>query len=297
MPELPEVETVVRTLRPLLIGRKIRSIEKGKHHLRQRWWPEWNRLLAGCTIENIHRRGKWILLQLSRPQHWLLVHLGMTGRLHVQPSEEDRLKHTHFVFALDDGKAELRFLDPRRFGSVQLAQSEGRYRFPNEAELGPEPFELKHQPFFESLRRSKRALKAILMDQTIVAGLGNIYADEALFDAKLPPTKLGTTLTTAEAERLRKAIVKVLNRAIGSNGSTIANFYYGDNQSGAYQKEFRVYDQTGKPCRRCHTPIKRIRLAGRSTHFCPNCQKKKEPTRTKRQRSTKKPKTKAKRAR
>jgi formamidopyrimidine-DNA glycosylase len=272
MPELPEVETVVRTLRPHLVGRKIRSVETGKHHLRQRWQAGWNVLLVGCTIDDLQRRGKWILLELSRSGHRLLVHLGMTGRLYLQPKAAERAKHTHFVFPLDDGMEELRFLDPRRFGSVQVTTTNGAHRFPGEAELGPEPFALERKSFFESLQRSKRCLKAILMDQKVVAGLGNIYADEALFEAKLPPTRLGTKITSSEGERVRKAILKVLQRAIDSKGSTIANFYYGDNQSGGYQNQFRVYDQTGKPCRRCRTPIKRIRLAGRSTHFCPNCQ-------------------------
>jgi formamidopyrimidine-DNA glycosylase len=272
VPELPEVETVVRTLRPQLIGRRIRHIQVGPQKLRQHWNRKWNSLLLGSSIQSLERRGKWILLQLSQPGCHLIIHLGMTGRLQVLPAAEEKTKHTHFVFSLDDAREELRFHDPRRFGSVVLAFADGNHRFPAEAQLGPEPFDLNATAFYHSIRQSKRNLKAILLDQSTVAGVGNIYADEALFQAKIPPRQLGTQLTLAQARRLRSAIVQVLNRAIAAKGSTIANFYYGNNQSGGYQNQFRVYDQTGKPCRRCRTPIQRIRLVGRSTHFCPQCQ-------------------------
>src|SRR5262249_52023869 len=140
------------------------------------------------------------------------------------------------------------------------------------SKLGPEPFEMTATEFWERLHQTERCLKAVLLDQSVVAGVGNIYADESLFEAKLHPARRGHRVTRAEAARLRQALVKVLKRAIDRNGSTIRSFFYGENGRGSYQKEFRVYQQTGEPCRRCKTPIRCIRLAGRSTHFCPRCQ-------------------------
>ncbi len=273
MPELPEVETVVRSLRPVLVGRTIRGVQRKRLKLRQPWKREWDRELFDRKIVEVWRRGKWILLELSGGEARLVVHLGMTGRLYVQESKSAPARHTHFSFSLDDGQEQLRYLDPRRFGLVLWAKTVNDCRFPAECELGPEPFDLQPARFFESLRGSRRNLKALLLDQTVVAGVGNIYADEALFAARLNPMSLGTELDKKQAGRLRIAIVKVLKRAIETKGSTIANFYYGEGEAGGYQNEFRAYDRTDEPCRRCRTPIKRIRLAGRSTHFCPRCQR------------------------
>lgn len=272
MPELPEVETVVRSLRKPLAGRTLASVRPGKHRLRTPWDSTWNQLVTGSTIVNIERRGKWILLELSRPGFHLIVHLGMTGRLLIEPADKPNALHTHFVFPLDAGNEELRFLDPRRFGSLFLAEGQGSIRFPQEAELGPEPFDLKSTDFYADLAKSKRAIKAILLDQSIVAGVGNIYADEALFAAKISPHRPGTSITPKEAKRLQQAIVKVLTRAIESKGSTIANFYYGNNETGGFQNEFQAYDRTNKPCYRCKALMVRVRLAGRSTHYCRHCQ-------------------------
>lgn len=272
MPELPEVETVVRSLRPGLVGRTLMSVQTGMHRLRTPWNANWNQLLTGTKVLALTRRGKWMVMQLSRPKYHLIVHLGMTGRLLIEPAQKPAALHTHFVFALDRGEEELRFFDPRRFGCLFLSQAQGDARFPQEAELGPEPFDLQASSFFADVSSSKRAIKAILLDQAVVAGVGNIYADEALYTARIAPQRLGSSLTLPEAKRLQKAIVQVLTRAIETKGSTIANFYYGDNEAGGFQHEFRAYGRTGEPCHRCQLPITRIRLAGRSTHYCQRCQ-------------------------
>ncbi len=272
MPELPEVETVVRSLKPVLIGRTLEGIERSPHTLRTPWQPAWNRLIPGCSIIDVTRRGKWILLELSLPQYRLIVHLGMTGRLLVQQKSTARPAHTHLIFGLKEKNEELRYLDPRRFGSVTMAKETDSARFPEEEQLGPEPFDLTAKGFSESLMKSRRNLKALLLDQSVVAGVGNIYADESLFEARLHPQRLGTSLNAKEATSLRKAIVKVLRRAIESKGSTISNFYFGNDESGSYQDEFRAYGRTDQPCKRCRKPITCIRLAGRSTHFCDHCQ-------------------------
>lgn len=272
MPELPEVETVVRDLRPQLVGRRLTRVRVGKKPLRRAWSPAWNQQIVGRPIAAVVRRGKWILLDLDGP--WLLVHLGMTGQFKTMPSAMALEDHTHLVFHLDEEANQLRFRDIRRFGSVSL--------FPGRADLdhfflncglGPEPWDLTPSAWRVSLRKTSRCLKAVLLDQRVVAGVGNIYADESLFESKLHPTIRGQELSPKKADALRRAIVTVLERAIDCRGSSIRNYVGGSGLKGQYQDEFRAYGRTGDPCQRCRVPIERIVLAGRATHFCPRCQK------------------------
>lgn len=276
MPELPEVETVVRTLRPQVVGRTILAVRQGKKKLRQPWQKKWNDHLRGQRIQSLRRRGKWILLDLA--EHCLVVHLGMTGRLQVVPQEQPDEPHTHLAFLLSpqenqDRSEELRFRDPRRFGLVSYHTAQELEQLLTSGKLGPEPFDLTTEAFHAKLGGTVRSLKAVLLDQRVLAGVGNIYADEALFAAKLHPAKRGCDVTKKEADRLRQALVTVLSRAIEKHGSTFLSFYYGDGSRGEYQNEFKAYQQTGQPCTRCRTAIQQITLAGRSTHFCPGCQK------------------------
>jgi formamidopyrimidine-DNA glycosylase len=272
VPELPEVETVVRDLRPYLVGRRFVSVEAGRRHLRRRWSPAWVSVLVGRRIEAVSRRGKWIVVALKGPC-FLVVHLGMTGRLTVAPAREPIPKHTHLVWGLDPAGAQLRFNDIRRFGSaVVFSDQASLEQFFADRGLGPEPFELDVLYWRGCLRKTTRCLKAVLLDQRVVAGVGNIYADESLFAARLHPTRLGRDVSAGEAGRLRRAIVRVLTRAIEKRGSSIRNYVGGSGLRGAYQEEFRVYGQAGCPCPRCGHNIHSIRLAGRSTHFCPRCQ-------------------------
>jgi formamidopyrimidine-DNA glycosylase len=272
VPELPEVETVVRDLRPLLVGRRLAAVTVSRHALRRPWSKAWGPLLAGRRVEAVCRRGKWIVLALDRGPR-LVFHLGMTGQLTVVPAAEPVADHTHLVFGLDGGAAQLRFRDVRRFGGATLfgepAQVE---RFFDELGLGPEPSDLDPRAWHQALRGTDRCLKAVLLDQRVVAGVGNIYADEALFEARLHPARKASGLTAAEAQRLRKAIATVLARAVERRGSTIRDYVGGSGLRGGYQDEFRAYKRTGRPCRRCGTPIAAARLAGRSTHYCPRCQ-------------------------
>jgi formamidopyrimidine-DNA glycosylase len=272
MPELPEVETVVRDLRPRLIGRVIRSVRAGRKALRRRWSAAWGARLAGRRIESLGRRGKWIIVSLDGGVH-LLIHLGMTGQLRVWPAQQPRQTHTHLIIDLD-GADQVRFRDVRRFGSVTLfADRASLDHFLEDSKLGPEPFDLQPAYWRQRLMATERCLKAALLDQRLVAGVGNIYADESLFEARLSPLRRGCDLNAAHAERLQQAIVVVLRRAIEQRGSSIRDCLGGDGQPGNYQEEFRVYGRAGKPCPRCRTAIACIRLAGRSTHFCPRCQK------------------------
>jgi len=271
VPELPEVETVVRDLRPLLVGRSFVNIDAGKKALRRKWSRKWEPQLIGRRVDAIGRRGKWILIDLGEP--WLCVHLGMTGQFTVAGAVP-RETHTHLVFTLDDAN-ELRFRDVRRFGSVTCyANRNSLEQFFVQSELGPEPFDLDATYWHDALKNSKRNLKAILLDQTIVAGVGNIYADESLFEARLNPTILGGAMTAKQAEALRTAVVAVLTRAIEQRGSSIRDYIGGSGLKGQFQDEFRVYGCDGERCVRCTGTIRKITLAGRSTHFCPKCQRK-----------------------
>lgn len=271
MPELPEVETVVRDLRPLLVGKKLAGIRTSRKRLRTKWSRAWEPRLIGSRVEGVRRRGKWILVDLE-PSGLLVMHLGMTGQLTVRPRSAAAENHVHLTFDLDDGAQQLRFRDIRRFGSAELFADEAAWTISREDRLGPEPFDLDARSFRAALAKTERSLKAVLLDQSIVAGVGNIYADESLFAAKLDPRRRGRELTAAEADRLRRAIIAVLTRAIAYRGSSIRDYVGGSGLKGSYQDEFKVYGRTDNPCRRCRTPIECIRLAGRSTHYCPKCQ-------------------------
>jgi formamidopyrimidine-DNA glycosylase len=278
MPELPEVETVVRDLRPLLVGKRLAAIRTSRRQLRTKWSKKWEPKLIGGRVAAVRRRGKWILVDI-KPAGLLVLHLGMTGQLTVQPREAAVEDHVHLTVDLDDGAQQLRFRDIRRFGSAALFADEAAWHSSRDALLGPEPFDLKSRYFHKALAKSQRSLKAILLDQGVVAGVGNIYADESLFAAKLDPRRLGSDVTGQEADRLRKAIVRVLTRAIDYRGSSISDYVGGSGLKGGYQNELLVYGRTEQPCRRCRTPIVCIRLAGRSTHYCPKCQERSPPAR------------------
>ena len=272
MPELPEVETVVRDLRPLLVGRRFAAVRVGKRKLRRPWKRDWAARLVGATVEGVRRRGKWIVLDLGAGPR-LVVHLGMTGQFTVAPTVDPVPDHTHLVFDLDGGTQQLRFRDTRRFGSVELFADEAAVRAFLADRLGPEPSEIDSAAFREALRRTGRTLKAVLLDQAVVAGVGNIYADEALHRSGLHPQRRGRTVTDAEAERLREAVATVIADAIAGRGSTIRDYVGGSGLRGGYQDEFRVYGRTGEACPACSAAIEVVRVAGRSSHYCPGCQR------------------------
>jgi formamidopyrimidine-DNA glycosylase len=270
MPELPEVETVVRDLRPLLVGRAITGVRQSKRKLRRPWQPAWNAEATGSRVEGLRRRGKWILVDLIG-EPCLRVHLGMSGQFTVAPASEPEPDHLHVVFALDNG-TELRLRDPRRFGSAEYFPSRSVLEEEMNAELGPEPFDLDADYFRDAVRGTARNLKAILLDQKVIAGVGNIYADEACFRARLHPGRTGKSLTPGECDRLRESIEVTLTRAIESRGSTIRDYVGGSGLRGGFQNEFAVYGRTDDPCPECGTAIRCARHAGRASHFCPRCQ-------------------------
>ncbi|WP_439623591.1 bifunctional DNA-formamidopyrimidine glycosylase/DNA-(apurinic or apyrimidinic site) lyase [Gemmata sp.] len=291
MPELPEVETVVRDLRPLLAGRTVVGVRHSAKKLRRPWRPAWNARVTGATVAGVRRRGKWILVDLLDAKRnppvadapgspVLRVHLGMTGQFTVVPAATPEPDHLHLAFALDNG-TDLLLRDPRRFGSAEWFASRAALEDEMNAELGPEPFGLDAAAFRDAVTGTARNLKAVLLDQTIVAGVGNIYADEALFRSKLHPARTGKSLAADECDRLRLAVEAVLTKAIASRGSTIRDYVGGSGLRGGFQNEFAVYGRTGEPCPTCTGAIACERLAGRSSHFCASCQKSSPQSKTK----------------
>jgi len=270
MPELPEVECVVRGLRRRIIGR---TIERVTVHLPRivRGSPlDLAEHLPGRIFRDVRRRGKLIIIGLDGGLS-VLVHLRMTGQLLWLEPQAPLEKHTHVIFHLRSGR-HLRYRDQRQFGWIQLAESEHLDQQPQIAGLGPEPLEIEREAFVRRLRSHRRQIKPLLMDQTILAGLGNIYADESLFQARIHPLSRASRISTVKLNRLHIAVGEVLGKAIDCSGSTVRQFRGTDGEIGEFQNHFRVYDRQGQPCPRCRRPIIKIRVGGRGTHICARCQ-------------------------
>lgn len=273
MPELPEVETIRLGLNKLISKAVITNVD-----------VYWNRMitppfssdkfkqvLKGEKIHTVERRGKYLIFILD---HWAMVsHLRMEGKYEVVAKNDEYKKHTHVVFHLADGR-DLRYMDVRKFGRFTLLPIDKQNEFEPFKKLGPEPrpesFNVTY--FHEKLLKTKRAIKPVILDQTVVAGVGNIYADESLFLAKINPQKPANTLNKEETIALHAAIIDVIQHAVERGGSTIRSYVNTLGEAGSFQQELNVYGRTGEPCQRCGTPIKKIKLAQRGTHFCPNCQ-------------------------
>jgi formamidopyrimidine-DNA glycosylase len=270
MPELPEVQTVVMSLRPKVVGRTIRSVHVYRADVIDPPGTDLVYHLTGKRVRSVDRRGKRIIFTLDDGHDTkFFIHLGMTGRLTIVTTRDDdttRPKHTHLEFRLDTGT--LRFTDPRRFGGLWWL---GAGACADEG-MGPEPLTVRPAQLLRRLAGTSRAVKSALLDQSVVAGLGNIYVDESLFGAGIHPLKSANKLTAQQAGRLNRSIKTVLRRAIRSRGSSLRDYVDADGVRGSFQSLHKVYDRGGKPCRKCRTPIERIVLGGRSTHFCPKCQ-------------------------
>jgi formamidopyrimidine-DNA glycosylase len=272
MPELPEVETVANGVHARTHGQTILSVYTSNKPQTFKSPPELiAETLTSARIDRVHRVGKTIAFDLTRktgrtqtPAQFL-VHLGMTGRLLVSAPETPHPPHTHAILALSSGQ-ELRFVDPRRFGRLSVL---------NEPYTGPgrEPLTIPLEDFIALFRNRKTPIKAALLNQSLLHGVGNIYADEALFHAGIRPRRQAGRLTRAELNRLRAALIKVLRHAIKLGGSSVSDYVDTEGSAGFFQLHHNVYSRTGQPCRTCKTPIERIVIGGRSTHFCPHCQK------------------------
>jgi formamidopyrimidine-DNA glycosylase len=281
MPELPEVETVKQglnnvTLHQTCVGGDVLLERTIAHPLSV---TDFLQGLEGTQIQQWHRRGKYLLAQLNSPSNvaagWLGVHLRMTGQLLWVSQDEPLQKHTR-VRLFFPQQQELRFVDQRTFGQMWWVEPplEASDIITGLQKLGPEPFstEFSVSYFQAKLQRRQRPIKNALLDQSIVAGVGNIYADEALFLSHIRPTTLCSKLTTPQIEQLQESLIQVLQDAINAGGTTIRNFLSVSGINGNYGGNAWVYNRTGEPCRVCQTPIQRLKLAGRSAHFCPQCQ-------------------------
>jgi formamidopyrimidine-DNA glycosylase len=273
MPELPEVETVARGLREVLPGRRILSVRLGKtDFIDDPSLLEHD--LPGSTVVRIRRVGKFLLFDLEpkgtpAEESSLLIHLGMTGKISVVTPEAPVPPHTHVFLALDDGR-ELRYNDVRRFGRMALLANGAHERVLGD--LGLEPLEATEEEFRARIQSRSAHIKALLLDQRVLRGIGNIYADESLWRAKIHPKKLGAKLTDDELRRLRRAVQSILREAIRLRGSSISDYVDLDGGRGRFQQRHRVYQREGKKCFRSGALIRRIIVAGRSSHFCPHCQ-------------------------
>ncbi len=272
MPELPEVETVRRTLTPA-IGGTIQAVwDSGKGLHMQRKPPRAAlRKLVGASITGVRRIGKYLLVDTDGPSS-LLVHLGMTGRLRIHAKGDPRANHTHVVFDL--GTRELRFSDPRRFGQIDVVTRAHERAHAALAVLGPDALTdgIDVAAFHARSRGKKAMLKAFVLDQSVIAGVGNIYASEALWRARIRPTTRAHRLTLDRARVLAAAIREVFERALENGGTSLRDFVDADGAEGENADYLWVYDRKGLPCPRCQTPIKRTVLQGRATYFCPTCQ-------------------------
>jgi len=301
MPELPEVETIARGVDKRTRGDRIIQVWFD-HHPQPFKTPRARQAkgLAGRTILAVHRTGKHIVLELSSPgvarkvkgeraapraegsaspdahtpdartpdAQWI-VHLGMTGRLLVTTPESPVAPHTHARLALEGGR-ELRFVDPRRFGRLEFRDLRRGAAF---GAPGDEPLTIGPQEFAALFHGRRLCIKAALLNQTLLAGVGNIYADESLFHAGIRPRRRADRVTRAELDRLRAALREILTHAIRLGGSSVSDYVDADGERGFFQLEHCVYLRTGEPCRRCKTPIRRVLVAGRGTHYCPKCQR------------------------
>lgn len=263
MPELPEVETVVRTLAPHVTGLRILNAEFTQPRVLRGSADETARMLKGRTIQSVSRHGKFIVFTL-KPAAFLIVHLGMTGKLLWNGAPA---KHTHAVFTLNGGT--LLYNDSRQFGRIEAA----RELPANVQKLGPDALSVSLEDFTRLLRQRKSRMKSVLLNQMFVRGLGNIYVDEALFRAGIHPLASSATLRKPRVAKLYEAMREVLTEAIDRRGSSISDYVDAAGQRGSFQQLHRVYRRTGEPCVTCGSPIERTLVAQRGTHFCPKCQK------------------------
>ena len=292
MPELPEVEVTRRKIAPLLVGRTIAEVRTTRNSYFFLTPPgRLRRRLEGRRVEALERAGKYLLARLDSGER-LLLHLGMTGQLFGTGVASVRLLsagrggslspeaqvpsfrpdvHTHLCLGFADGGPEVLFRDVRKFGKVQLLGPDERS--PRLARLGVDALGVNGKALFAAARERATAIKTLLLDQSVLAGVGNIYADEALFAAGLRPTRPARRVDLIECRRLAVALRRVLRRSIATGGSSISDYIQPDGEDGGYQDERRVYQRTGEPCRRCGARIVRTLIGQRSTHYCPRCQR------------------------
>ncbi|WP_138415367.1 DNA-formamidopyrimidine glycosylase [Aquibacillus sediminis] len=273
MPELPEVETIRKTLKHLVLNKTIETVSV--------FWPKmikhpddvdhFTQLLQGETIFDIKRKGKFLLFQLN--DYVLVSHLRMEGKYGVFQKGDPVLKHTHVIFHFNNGE-ELRYNDVRKFGTMHLFEKGTEFNSKPLNQLGPDPFEdpFEFDEFYKKVHKSERSIKNILLDQSVMTGLGNIYVDETLFKASIHPLRKGSSLSKQEVATIQSKAIETLREAVAQGGTTIRSYVNSQGQIGMFQQQLYVYGQEEQPCRNCDERITKMKVSGRGTHICPNCQ-------------------------
>jgi formamidopyrimidine-DNA glycosylase len=274
MPELPEVETVRRGLAQRAAGRKVAEVKVLNPSIVKGSAEMLCQALPGRTIGQLHRKGKALGIEFrsahGQPSCYLLVRLGMTGQLVVTSQDSPLLPHTHLRLAFEDGREELRFRDPRRFGLVRCCRLDEIEAIYNA--MGPDALEISKGYFMDAIKGRRGAIKGWLLNQAMLAGMGNIYADEALFLAGIHPQTPAGRINPAAARRLHRAVIKVLRRSVRLQGTSFRDYINIEGKPGNFSPRLQVYQRTGEPCRKCGAAVRRVIVCGRSSHFCPRCQ-------------------------
>lgn len=272
MPELPEVESVKNGLNNLIVGKTIKNVEVlWDNIIKDPALEEFRQKLKGQTFTEVKRRGKFLLFVLD--EYTLISHLRMEGKFRVEACGKPLTKHTHVIFSLDN-EEELRYLDVRKFGRMSLVEHSDAFLHPSLAQLGPEPDEksLLTDHLMKQLKKTSRPIKAVLLDQHVVAGIGNIYADEILFLSGIYPGSLASELSEKEVVKLHQSILQIMSEAVSSGGTTIRTYANAFGLEGSYQSKLKVYGKEGEACSNCGHPIEKTKIAQRGTHYCPVCQ-------------------------
>lgn len=273
MPELPEVETIRKTLKNLVLNKEIKDIEVywGKIIKHPDDVEHFKQIIVGQKIRDVKRKGKFLIFELDTDM--LVSHLRMEGKYSVDQTGIERDKHTHVIFDFTDGTS-LQYNDVRKFGTMHVFTKEEYLSVKPLNQLGPDPFEANYKLAYlkERLLKTTRHIKSALLDQTIIAGLGNIYVDEVLFKSNIHPKKRANTLSDKEIELIFKYTYDILNEAVKQGGTTIRSYVNGEGEMGLFQQELYVYGQENKSCKICGDVIEKFKLSGRGTHICPTCQ-------------------------
>jgi formamidopyrimidine-DNA glycosylase len=272
MPEIAEVRTVAKVLKKNIIGRTIKDIKYRYDGIIKTDKDEFKNILIGKTITDINTFGKWIIINLD--DYTILSHLRMEGKYYIKDKNEEYEKHEHIIFTLDNG-LDLRYKDVRKFGILMLVKTKDIYNIPEIAKLGIEPDDdkLTDKYIYDSIHKSNKPIKELLLDQSIINGLGNIYVDEVLFASGIKPTRLGKKVTLKECNKIKESCKSIITKATELGGTTIRSYTSSLGVEGKYQDYLKVHTKVNKPCPVCGTIIKKIRVGGRGTYVCTGCQK------------------------
>ncbi len=272
MPEIAEVETVRNTLKKRILGKKIKDVNIIYAKIIETDLEEFKNILIGNTFSDIKRIGKYLIFELDK--HYLISHLRMEGKYFLKNSEEPITKHEHIIFTFTDN-TDLRYHDTRKFGRMALVLKEHLYDYEGIKKQGIEPIDdkLSKEYLYHKFKKKMLPMKTLLLDQTIISGLGNIYADEVLFESQVNPFKLGKDITLDECERIKQAAKTIITHAIKEGGTTIRSYTSSLGVTGRFQQYLKVHKQEGKECQVCQTIIKKAKINGRSTYYCEKCQK------------------------